>query len=82
MAMPDPGDEIALIEAFANTKVIGVTLNHEGMTDAGLTAAIEAHSLTLGLPVSDALSRPAAHLAELVLAAYPQLRRVTVAATL
>ena len=29
MPMPSPEDEIALIESFANTKVIGVTINHE-----------------------------------------------------
>ncbi|UWQ24343.1 DUF1611 domain-containing protein [Leisingera aquaemixtae] len=76
MAMPDPSDEIALIEAFSDTKVIGVTLNHEGLTDAGINAAIRDHARKLDLPVSDALSCPPAHLAELVLSAYPQLRPV------
>ncbi|AUQ51398.1 hypothetical protein PhaeoP83_03159 [Phaeobacter inhibens] len=82
MAMPDPADEIALIEAFATTKVIGVTLNHEGMTDVEITAVIKEHARNLSLPVSDALSRPAAHLAEIVLSAYPRLRPMPVAAAL
>lgn len=81
MEMPDPSDEIALIEAFAKTKVIGLTLNHEGMTEAGITDAIASYEHILGLPVSDALSRPAADLAELVLSAYPRLRPVTLGAT-
>ena len=34
MPMPDPSSEINLIETFANTRVIGLTLNHENMTDA------------------------------------------------
>ncbi|WP_323790176.1 DUF1611 domain-containing protein [Thalassovita sp.] len=73
MPMPSPASEIALIEAFADTKVIGVTLNHEGMSEAEITATIAAQSLKLGLPVTDALARPAANLLAMVLAAYPDL---------
>ncbi|WP_299971651.1 DUF1611 domain-containing protein [uncultured Roseobacter sp.] len=75
MPMPSPSSEIALIEAFADTRVIGVTLNHEEMTDAEITDAIAAQSQKLGLPVTDALSRPAAHLLAMVVAAYPGLHR-------
>lgn len=75
MPMPTPASEIALIEAFSNTKVIGVTLNHEGMTDAEITNTISAQSGKLGLPVTDALCRPAAHLLAMVLAAYPGLQQ-------
>ncbi len=31
--MPSVQSEIDLIEHFSQTKVIGITLNHEGMTD-------------------------------------------------
>ncbi|MBB5515385.1 putative NAD-dependent epimerase/dehydratase family protein [Rubricella aquisinus] len=75
MPMPSPASEIALIEAFSDTKVIGVTLNHEDMSDAEISGAITAQSETLGLPVTDALSRPSAHLLAMVLAAYPHLQR-------
>ena len=77
MPMPTPASEIALIEAFADTKVIGVTLNHEGMSDAEITKTIAAQSDSLGLPVTDALSRPAAHLLAMVVAAYPGLQQGT-----
>ncbi|WP_299825360.1 DUF1611 domain-containing protein [uncultured Roseobacter sp.] len=77
MPMPTPASEIALIEAFADTRVIGVTLNHEGMTDAEITDAIAAQSEKLGLPVTDALSRPAAHLRAMLVAAYPGLQKKT-----
>ena len=40
--MPTPRREINLIETFADTKVIGLTINHENMTDAEVTAAITA----------------------------------------
>lgn len=80
MAMPDPSNEIILIEAFADTKVIGMTINHEGMTEAEIKTAITDYSRGLGIPVTDALRRPAAHLMELVLSAYPQLRPLPVVA--
>ena len=82
MPMPTPASEIALIEAFADTKVIGVTLNHEGMSEAEITDTIVAQTEKLGLPVTDALSRPAAHLLAIIVAAYPGLQQGTpVAAT-
>ncbi|MFV2051326.1 DUF1611 domain-containing protein [Aliiroseovarius sp. YM-037] len=75
MPMPTPASEISLIEAFADTKVIGVTINHEGMSEAELADTITAQSHKLGLPVTDALSRPAAHLLAMVVAAYPGLKQ-------
>ncbi len=81
LPMPTPSSEIALIEAFADTKVIGVTLNHEGMSEDEITATIAGQSLKLGLPVTDALARPVAHLLAMVVAAYPALtQRPAVAA--
>ncbi|PTX56003.1 putative NAD-dependent epimerase/dehydratase family protein [Litoreibacter ponti] len=73
MPMPTPQSEIALIEAFSETKVIGVTLNHEAMSEAEVTAAITTYAQELGLPVTDALSRPDAHLCAMVVSAYPGL---------
>ncbi len=32
--MPTVASEVRLIEAFADTRVIGITINHEHMTDA------------------------------------------------
>ncbi|SDZ57209.1 Uncharacterized conserved protein, NAD-dependent epimerase/dehydratase family [Jannaschia faecimaris] len=75
MPMPTPTSEIALIEAFADTKVIGVTLNHEGMSEAEITDTIAAQSHKLGLPVTDALSRPEAYLLAIIFAAYPSLQQ-------
>ena len=74
MPMPEPKSEIALIEAFADTRVIGITLNHEAMTEAGITQAIDSLSRDLCIPVTDALTRPEVHLADMVLAAFPQLQ--------
>jgi len=71
--MPDPAGEIRLIETFADTKVIGLTINHENMTDAELTAAMTMYELELGIPATDALTRPADLLVDMVLTAFPSL---------
>lgn len=73
--MPTPASEIALIEAFADTTVIGLTLNHEGMTDSEISAAITTYEVELGIPVTDALARPASRLLDMVVAAFPALGR-------
>jgi len=71
--MPTPASEINLIETFADTKVIGLTINHEHMTDAEVSAAITLYECELGVPATDALTRPVERLVEMVVAAFPQL---------
>lgn len=73
MPMPTPASEINLIETFSATKVIGLTLNHENMTDAEVSSAITLYERELGIPVTDALTRPTERLVEMVLAAFPQI---------
>lgn len=73
LPMPTPASEIRLIEAFAPTRVIGLTINHEGMDDAQLTAAMALYEAELGIPVTDAISRPAASLVAMVVRAFPEL---------
>ena len=69
MEMPEPADEIHLIETFSDTKVIGLTINHENMTDADVGAAIARYQDELGIPVTDPLTRPPEILVEMVLSA-------------
>jgi uncharacterized NAD-dependent epimerase/dehydratase family protein len=71
--MPTPASEINLIETFADTKVIGLTINHEGMTDAEVSAAIELYEIELGIPATDALTRSPDQLVDMVLRAFPEL---------
>lgn len=81
MPMPTPASEINLIETFADTKVIGLTINHENMTDAEVGTAITHYARELGIPVTDALTRSSDRLVEMVLAAFPELEaRITVRA--
>ena len=70
---PTPVSEIALLRAFAGVKVIGLTINHEDMTDAEVSAAIVLYELELGIPATDALTRPTTRLVEMVLHAFPEI---------
>ena len=81
VAMPTPASEINLIETFADTKVIGLTINHEDMTDAEVTAAITLYELELGIPVTDALTRSPHRLVDMVLRAFPELQPRLASAT-
>ena len=73
MPMPTPVTEINLIQTFSETTVIGLAINHENMTDGEVSAAITKYERELGIPATDALARPPERLAEMVLAAFPQL---------
>lgn len=75
MAMPTPASEINLIETFAVTKVIGLTINHEKMNDTEVSAAIIQYEQELGIPSTDALTRSPERLVEMVLAAFPALKK-------
>jgi uncharacterized NAD-dependent epimerase/dehydratase family protein len=74
MPMPTPASEINLIETFADTKIIGLTINHEQMSDQEVSSAITQYEQELGMPVTDALTRPADRLVEMVQAAFPWLK--------
>jgi uncharacterized NAD-dependent epimerase/dehydratase family protein len=76
MAMPSVAREVTLIESFADTRVIGITVNHEGMADdAAIGRAIDTIELDLGLPATDPLTRPLDQLADMVFDAFPALRK-------
>jgi len=73
--MPTPESEIKLIETFAKTKVIGVTINHGPVTDADVIDAMKLSDHDLGIPATDALTRSPDFLVEMVLASFPQLKQ-------
>lgn len=73
MPLPLPANEVTLIETFSDTKVIGLTINHENMTDVEVELAITLYELELGIPVTDALSRSPDRLVEMVISAFPEL---------
>jgi len=73
LAMPSIAGEITLIEAFSETKVIGITVNHEGMTRAEIPDAVRTIADESGLPATDPLTGPSDELVDMVLLAFPQL---------
>jgi uncharacterized NAD-dependent epimerase/dehydratase family protein len=73
MTMPTPASEINLIQTFADTRVIGLTINHENMTDAEVGAAIMHYQAELRIPVTDALTGSPEQLVGMVLTAFPML---------
>jgi uncharacterized NAD-dependent epimerase/dehydratase family protein len=75
MPMPTPEAEIRLIEAFADTRVIGLTINHENMTDAEIGSSITDYHKQLGIPVTDALARPVDLLVDMVLSSFPTIEK-------
>ena len=81
MAMPEPRSEIELIETFADTQVIGLTINHENMDEAQVDATIAQYERELGVIATDALMRSPASLVDMVLMAFPELAGMPSAAT-
>lgn len=73
LPVASPASEIRLIETFSDTRVIGLTINHENMTDTQVTAAIALYEMELGIPVTDALTRPSDLLVDMVLSTFPEL---------
>ena len=71
--MPTAASEAHLIETFADTKIIGLTINHEHMTDDEVTAAIVRYEHELGVPATDALTRSPDRLVDMVVSAFPEL---------
>jgi uncharacterized NAD-dependent epimerase/dehydratase family protein len=75
MPMPTPASEIHLLQTFADTKVIGLTINHENMSDSEVSETITLYEDELGIPATDALTRSPARLVEMVCKAFPEIEK-------
>ena len=73
MPMPTATSEIDLLETFADTMVIGLTINHENLNETEVSAAITRYEKELGIPVTDPLTCSPKLLVEMVIAAFPLL---------
>jgi uncharacterized NAD-dependent epimerase/dehydratase family protein len=80
MAMPTPAGKIALIQAFCDTTVIGLTVNHENMSTEETDGYIAQYERELGISATDTLTAPG-HLLDTVLSAFPQLKKELIAST-
>lgn len=75
VVMPTPASEINLIQTFAQTKVIGLTINHENMTDEQVGESITEYEGEFGIPATDALTRSPERLVDMVFAAFPNIKK-------
>ena len=66
MPMPSPEDEINLLETFASTKVIGLTINHEKMTDQKMYDTIAHYEKELQIPVLDPFTQESNLLTDMI----------------
>ncbi len=55
--MPTLASEIELIELYSKSKVVAITLNHEGMTDAEIDEEILQYEAKFNVPVTDVLKK-------------------------
>ncbi|GER67340.1 hypothetical protein BpJC7_13600 [Weizmannia acidilactici] len=76
--VPKVEDEISLIEHFGKTKVIGITLNHESMTDGELEETIREYEETYHLPVSDVLKTGTDKMIDAIIDFFPSLKKAVV----
>jgi uncharacterized NAD-dependent epimerase/dehydratase family protein len=75
MEMPTLENEIKLIETFSDAKVIAVTINHEGMSDAEIEQVIIEYEDQFKLPTTDVLKHGCGKLIDTLFNAYPELRK-------
>ncbi len=67
LPMPHLAEDIRLLEAFSNAKVIGIGLNHEGMSRDEVEAAAVAYRERFGIPACDPLVDGVGDLADAVM---------------
>ena len=73
--MPTLESEIELIETFAKTKVIAITINHEDMTNAELLTTIVEHEFKYNLPTTDVLKHGTDKLVKKLFKVFPELEK-------
>nr|WP_287412587.1 DUF1611 domain-containing protein [Pseudodesulfovibrio sp.] len=72
--MPRLEDEIELIEVFAQSPVIGITINHEDMSDSDIDETMSAYQKQFGIPATDVLKFGCNSLIKNILLTFPQLQ--------
>ena len=72
--MPSVQSEIDLIEHFSQTKVIAITLNHEGMTNQEVEHTILEYEREFQLPVTDVLKTGYDKIIDPIIEYFPSLK--------
>ncbi len=74
--MPTLASEINLIETFAMSQVIAITISHEGMDEADVDSTIGKYEELFGLPTTDVLKHGCRKLVDKLFEQFPDLRDV------
>ena len=72
--MPLLEDEIELIEVFSKSPVIGISINHENMSDSEVDTAIRTYKNTFNIPATDVLKFGCEPIIEAIWSVFPQLQ--------
>ena len=75
MKMPSVKSEIDLIEHYGETKVIGITLNHEGMTDQEMERTIIEYENNYHLPTTDVIKMGPDKIVDSIIDYFPTLKK-------
>ena len=75
MPVPSVESEIALIEHFGKTTVLGITLNHENMEEWEIEQTIEEYERRYRLPVTDVIKFGPDKIVEEIIEFFPSLRK-------
>jgi len=76
IALPTLESEINLIETFSRSKVIAITLNHEGMADDELDSTIKDYQKKYQLPTTDVLKHGCDKIIDQLYKVFPELINV------
>ena len=74
--MPTLESEIEMIEVFSGSKVIGITINHEGMDDKEVETVTAEYEEKYGLPTTDVLKNGCSKLVEKLYEVFPDLIKI------
>lgn len=74
LQMPTLHSEIKLLEDFSHSKVIAITINHEGMSTEDVNNTIKTYEHEHHLPTTDALALGCNKLVKAVLKTFPELK--------
>ena len=77
ITLPLLNSEIKLIEAFSETEVIAITINHENMTDVEVENTIIQYESIYKLPTTDVLKYGCDKLIDRLLEQFPELQKLT-----
>ena len=75
LPMPTLKSEIELIEVFAKTKVIAITINHEDMTDVQVKDTIDEYESGYEIPTTDVLKFGCDKLVDRIFSVFPELQK-------